>query len=256
MLRRAVQKRSYDWEPLLSPVLQAYRSTLSESTGFTPFRLVFGREMRLPIDFGSPLPELPRDIRTLVVELTENLEWAYRLAREMIGHGHRRAENRYNDRTVEKLYRPRALVRVIQHTHHSGVPAKLNPKYSGFSEILEVRGPILSLQELNTRRVFTANHDSVRSSSLPHPNAPPVPVPSDWQIFKSLLDNSVVNAPVRSQPLEENSSQPIAEPDSDPNFEVPSLLDLELSPPPAIVSSHLHSLRARPTRRTGVFTSL
>ena len=57
MLRRAVQRRPYDWEPLLPAVLQAYRSTPSESTGFTPYRLVFGREMRLPIDIGTPLPE-------------------------------------------------------------------------------------------------------------------------------------------------------------------------------------------------------
>ena len=100
MLRRAVQKCPYDWEPLLSPVLRAYRSTVSKSTGFTLFRLVFGREMRLPIDFGSPLPEPPRDIRMLAVELTEDLEWAYKLGRETIGHGHRKAENRYNEHSV------------------------------------------------------------------------------------------------------------------------------------------------------------
>ena len=62
MLRRAVQKRPYDWEPLLSPLLQAYRSTIFKATGFTPYRLTFGREMRLPIDLGTPSPEPQRDI--------------------------------------------------------------------------------------------------------------------------------------------------------------------------------------------------
>ena len=38
MQQRAVQKRPYDWEPLLSPVLQEYRSTISEETIFTPYR--------------------------------------------------------------------------------------------------------------------------------------------------------------------------------------------------------------------------
>ena len=74
MLRRAVQRRPYDWESLLAPVLQSYRSMVSEATGFTPFRLVFGREMRLPIDLGSPLPEPPRDVRTFAAELVEDLE--------------------------------------------------------------------------------------------------------------------------------------------------------------------------------------
>ena len=82
MLRRAVQKRPYDWEPLLPAVLQAYRSTPSESTGFTPHFLAFGREMRLPVDFGSPLPEPARDVRSYGSLLAENLEWAYGVARE------------------------------------------------------------------------------------------------------------------------------------------------------------------------------
>ena len=120
MLLRAVEKRPYDWEPLLSPVLQVYRSTVSESTGFTPYRLVFGREMRLPIDFGSPLPEPPRDIRRLAVKLTEDLEWAYKLARETIGQGHRKAENRFNERVVEMFYSPGSLLRVIQQSHPIG----------------------------------------------------------------------------------------------------------------------------------------
>ena len=81
MLRRAVKKRLYDWEPLLSPVLQAYKSTVSESTGFTMFRLVFGCEIRLPIDFGTPLPELPRYIKTLAVELTDDFKYVYKLAK-------------------------------------------------------------------------------------------------------------------------------------------------------------------------------
>ena len=59
MLHRAVQKRPYDWKPLLAPVLQAYRSTISETTGFTPDKLAFGREMCLPIDFEALQPEPP-----------------------------------------------------------------------------------------------------------------------------------------------------------------------------------------------------
>ena len=62
MLRRAIPKRPYDGEPLLPAVLQAYRSTPPEVTGFTPHFLAFGSEMRLPVHLGSPLPEPPRNI--------------------------------------------------------------------------------------------------------------------------------------------------------------------------------------------------
>ena len=102
MLRRAIQRRPYEWEFLLAPVLQAYRSTVFEDTGFTPYSLAFGREMRLPIDFGTPMPEPPRYVRTLAAELAEDLEWSYKVARETLGHAHMRAENRYNESVVER----------------------------------------------------------------------------------------------------------------------------------------------------------
>ena len=96
MLHHAVQKRQYDWEPLLPPVLQAYRSTVSKVTGFTLHRIAFGREMPLPIDLGTPLPEPPHDTRTLAAIISDDLGWAYRIAREAIGHNHRLAEVRFN----------------------------------------------------------------------------------------------------------------------------------------------------------------
>ena len=177
MLRRAVQRRPYDWEPLLAPVLQTYRSTISESTGFSPFRLAFGREMRLPVGFGTPMPDPPRDVRTLAAELTEDLEWSYRVAREVIGLGHRRLENRSNKHLVERTYPVGSLLRVLLHSRSRTAPLKLEPQYSGLCEVVEVRGSILTLRELDTHRVFTANHDSVRRSTLVRPAAPPFAPP-------------------------------------------------------------------------------
>ena len=145
MLRRAIQKRSYDWKTLLSPLLQAYRSIVFEATGFMPYRLAFGREMRLLIDLGTPLPEPPRDILTMAAKFAENFEWSYQIAREIIGLGHRYAESRYNEKMVEKQCKPGSLVRVLQHTHPYGVPSKRNPLFSGLCEILEMHGPTLTL---------------------------------------------------------------------------------------------------------------
>ena len=76
MLHRAVQSRPYEWEPLLSVVLQSYRSTIFEATSFTAYYLAFGREMRLPVDFGFPLPEAPQSVRHYANALSEDLEFA------------------------------------------------------------------------------------------------------------------------------------------------------------------------------------
>ena len=52
------------------------------------------------------------------------------------------------------------------------MPSKLNPKFSGLCEILEVRGPTLTLRVLDTNKVFTASHDAVRASSQSRPEIP------------------------------------------------------------------------------------
>ena len=51
------------------------------------------------------------------------------------------------------------------------------PHYSGLCEVLAVRGPILTLWELDTRREFTANHDAVRLSSLTPNRLPAAALP-------------------------------------------------------------------------------
>ena len=42
-----------DWDDLL-PVMMACRSSVHESTGFSPYRLMFGEECTLPMDIGLP----------------------------------------------------------------------------------------------------------------------------------------------------------------------------------------------------------
>ena len=53
-----------DWDDLLPAVLIAYSSSVHESTGFSPYRLMFGEECTLPMDVGLPRrePDLPDTI--------------------------------------------------------------------------------------------------------------------------------------------------------------------------------------------------
>ena len=43
-----------DWDDLLPAVMMAYSSSVHESTGFSPYRLMFGEECTLPMDAGLP----------------------------------------------------------------------------------------------------------------------------------------------------------------------------------------------------------
>ena len=55
MLRAIPEKQKSRWRDHLHKVVHAYNCTRNDSTGFSPFYLVFGRNPRLPIDimFGA-----------------------------------------------------------------------------------------------------------------------------------------------------------------------------------------------------------
>ena len=51
LLCKLVQNTKIEWDQCLPYVLWAYRGTVRKTTGFTPHELVFGKKMRMPLDF-------------------------------------------------------------------------------------------------------------------------------------------------------------------------------------------------------------
>ena len=50
LLRKLINKEGRDWDQLLPYVLFAYREVPQSTTGFSPFELLYGREVRGPLD--------------------------------------------------------------------------------------------------------------------------------------------------------------------------------------------------------------
>ena len=50
MLRKVINENGSDWDELLPYVLYAYREVPQASTGFSPFELIYGRDLRGPLD--------------------------------------------------------------------------------------------------------------------------------------------------------------------------------------------------------------
>ena len=64
--------------------MMAYRSSVHESTGFSPYRLMFGEECKLPMDIGLPKDQLqsPDEITSpYAVWVHDALEEAYEQVR-------------------------------------------------------------------------------------------------------------------------------------------------------------------------------
>ena len=62
MLRIMGNARHDDWDEILPFAMSAYRSTPHESTKYSPYFMVYGREVTLPVDvmFGNPPRNVPQ----------------------------------------------------------------------------------------------------------------------------------------------------------------------------------------------------
>ena len=88
ILRRMVAECPKEWDRYLPAVLFAYRSSIQESVGFSPFELLFGRKVRGPMEILKAYwakEEHDDDAKTVyqyVIELKSRLENTCKLAQE------------------------------------------------------------------------------------------------------------------------------------------------------------------------------
>jgi hypothetical protein len=50
MLAKLVSEKQKDWDNKLEAVAFAYRNSVQESTGFSPYYLIYGRDTHIPAD--------------------------------------------------------------------------------------------------------------------------------------------------------------------------------------------------------------
>ena len=117
-----VEKNQKDWDRWLPQVLLAYRSNVHESTGATPFALLYEREARLPVDLCFPCPAEPSTTSTTYQEYTATLQsklhYSFLQAREKLQLSQKRQASKYNSKAWGKsvnvgdkvwLFNPRTL---------------------------------------------------------------------------------------------------------------------------------------------------
>ena len=86
MLSKKVQKGGKDWDQQLPYVLFAYRTSLQESTGESPFFLLYGHNPEMPTDAALQLPVIRNmlDLDDYCSELVARMSTAWESAREHI----------------------------------------------------------------------------------------------------------------------------------------------------------------------------
>ena len=105
----------------------AYNTSVQASTGYTPFFMMFGGQVRLPIDLmygtGSH-SEMP--VSEYAAQLKQSLEDAYRLVRAKLAVSHEQWQVQYDKRIDGKPFKEGDLVRLHSAVLPKGQSKKLH----------------------------------------------------------------------------------------------------------------------------------
>ena len=87
LLRKLTQNSTVEWDKCLPFVLWAYRGTIHSTTGFSPYQLLFGREMHIPLDelvryWKGKGKDSAVDITEHIQTVRENMESVREMAQE------------------------------------------------------------------------------------------------------------------------------------------------------------------------------
>ena len=142
ILRAYVEKNQQNWPSLLPSIMMAVRSSpCMESTGFSPFRLVFGKEMCLPIDTSLiPKSTLPVNTRQYFEQLLSNFKVTREIAQDRMEKAQEIAKQHHDVRAREPNYKLGDKVLLKCEKPAPGLSIKLHGKSYGPFEIVEL-GP-------------------------------------------------------------------------------------------------------------------
>ncbi|XP_067129284.1 uncharacterized protein [Centruroides vittatus] len=176
MIAAYVKKNHRDWDLHLQKLALAVRTSVQDSTKFTPSKLHLGRDITLPWDRLINLPNQPQSVEEKYDELQKILEQAQRNIRK----AQRQQERTYNLRRQPLSYKVGTPVLLKTHPISCSpkrFSAKFAPKWSGPYEISKVISPLVyELQDPATGAKHGRHHISNLKKYNLFPTVSPVPL--------------------------------------------------------------------------------
>jgi hypothetical protein len=163
-----VDDNQTNWPKLLPSVMMAFRSTpATESTGFSPFQLVFGKEMLLPVDLDLlPKPSLPRHTKEFFDDLLSQLKISRDIAKKNMQTMKEKTKIRFDKNAKAPDFQVNDKVILRQNAVKPGLSHKLCPKWSDPYVITEL-GPNFTYKIKNCKTDKT-HKPFVNASRLKH----------------------------------------------------------------------------------------
>lgn len=141
-LRAYCNEDHSNWPDVLPGILMAYRCTpATQSTDYAPYYLVFGRDMRRPIDVNlTPKDKLSTSAKENIGKFLENLQLSRNIAQENMQRRKDYSKALHDKRSAEPQFKVGQKVRLKNHRKMKGKSPKLCPQWMLDYRIIE-EGP-------------------------------------------------------------------------------------------------------------------
>ena len=215
-LRAYCKGQQDDWPELLPGIMMAYRSTpATQSTDFSPFFLLYGREMRLPIDTVlQPKDHLNQDCKIHLGRILQNLEVCRKLAGENIKAAQDKYKYQHDKRSQLPSFQPAQRVWLYCTKVPPGKAPKLHRKWVGPYYITMI-GPnhTFRLRNAQTNLEVKSLVNAARLKPYYDPNDRPTNPPDNLPDPDAELDPEEIVLPDmppenQSQQADNNPAQP------------------------------------------------
>ena len=200
-LSKRIAENQKDWDSHLSAVLMAYRMAVHDSTGFSPFLMVYGRDPVLPLDtlLGPKIKYLGENY---IPQQLERLNKAFVMAKENLAEVRADNKERYDQKAGNHSFSVGDAVYYKNHITKKGHSTSLSPKWRPYYRVVAQTGPvsfIIRNQLTGKTGKAHANDLYLANADLPWDKARVDHKPVDKTVDPELLDP--VLQPRRQQPV-------------------------------------------------------
>jgi hypothetical protein len=197
MLAKVISENQRDWCEHLPSVMTAYRASVHESTQFSPNKIMFGRENRLPADIvlGRPADEIMYGTVNEYVEQTEARQRSdFALVRQHLGKAALRRKERYDGGMKRCAFIPGQLVWYFYPRKRPSLSPKWQSWYTGpYTVVREIDSHNLVIRKSKKSKCIVVHRDKLKTCNFEIPSATCTGIADEIPSYKPINNNDRTN---------------------------------------------------------------
>lgn len=167
MISKYVQPNQKNWDEVLPLLMLAYRSSVHQTTGYSPAKLNLGRELKLPVDlvYGHYPGEdhLYENFHDFVDKMKTNIGVIHEKARQKMIEVNENQKRKYDTNTNQKQYTPGQHVWIASKARTKGKSPKLQNHWKGPYIVLgAVSDLVYKVKRSKTEKPKYVHHDQMK----------------------------------------------------------------------------------------------